>query len=273
LIPRAAIAARRSRDALALAELDSPAAVDALVAALDDPDTDARAAAALALAGMRDPASSGALARIVATWDEPALAHCRRAALHTLIAFRTEGAAVDLARALALTGSAPVDLHERSALLAVAYSEPAGVAAPRVVRALVALLADDDWAVADRAAALLMLFPSESRGPLLRALRIASEPGVRRRAAEALGSCRQDAAVAALVTALEDPAPGVRAAAADTLGDMRDPATAVALQAALRDGDESVRAAARSALHKLGTVATATSIAAGFGLAPQRSPG
>lgn len=261
------------RDALALAELDSPAALDALVAALDDPDMAARAAAALALAGMRDPASSGALAGIVATWNEPALAHCRRAALHTLMAFRTEGAAVDLARALALAGTAPVDLHERSALLAVAYAELAGVAAPRVVRALVALLAHEDDAVADRAAALLMLFPSESRGPLTRALRTASEPGVRRRAAEALGSCRQDAAVAALVTALEDPAAGVRAAAARSLGDMRDPATAVALHAAGGDGDEGVREAARAALQKLGIVATATSIAAGFGLAAQRSPG
>jgi hypothetical protein len=54
---------------------------------------------------------------------------------------------------------------------------------------------------------------------------------------------------------------------------MRDPATAVALHAAGGDGDEGVREAARAALQKLGTVATATSIAAGFGLAAQRSPG
>jgi HEAT repeat protein len=259
--------------ALALAEQDSPAAVDALTAALDDPDSSVREAAALGLAGLRDPASIPALARIVAGWNDPALARCRRAALHTLVAFRTEEAAVALARALAATGPEPLDLHERAALLAVAYADPAGVAAPRVVRALVGLLAHRDPAVADRAVSLLMLFPSESHRPLVRALRPECGPDIRRRAAEALGACRHQTAVAALVTALRDPAPSVRAAAARSLGDMRDPATAVALQAAGGDGDETVREAARSALHKLGTVATATGIAAGFGLMAQRSAG
>jgi HEAT repeat protein len=259
--------------ALALAERDSPAAVDALIAALDDPDGSAREAAALGLAGLRDPASIPALARIVAGWNEPALARCRRAALHTLVAFRTEEAAVELARALAAGGAEPLDIHERAALLAVAYADPAGVAAPRVVRALVGLLAHEDEAVAERAMSLVMLFPSESHRPLARALRAGCGPDARRRAAQALGACRQDAAVAALVTALGDSSPGVRAAAAHSLGDMRDPATAVALHAAGGDGDESVREAARSALHKLGTVATATSIAAGFGLVAQRSAG
>jgi HEAT repeat protein len=118
-----------------------------------------------------------------------------------------------------------------------------------------------------------MLFPSESHGPLARTLRTAARADVRRRAARALGACRQGAAVAALVKALKDCDAGVRAAAARSLGDMRDPATAAALQAAGGDGDEGVREAARSALHKLGAVASATSLAAGFGLLPQRSPG
>jgi HEAT repeat protein len=259
--------------ALALAQLDSPAAVDALTAALDDPDQSAREAAALGLAGLRDPAAIPALARIVAGWNEPPLARCRRAALHTLVAFRTEDAAVELARALAAAGRQPLDLHERAALLAVAYAEPAGVAAPRVVRALVGLLAHEDEAVAERAVSLLMLFPSESYRPLARALRAPGRPDARRRAAQALGACRQDAAVAALVSALSDPVPAVRAAAARSLGDMRDPATAVALHAAGGDGDESVREAARSALNKLGTVATATSMAAGLGLVAHRPAG
>ena len=122
----------------------------------------------------------------------------------------------------------------------MAYAEPAGVAAPRVVRALVAMLAHEDQAAAERAAALLRLFPSESHGPLARALRTGSAPDVRRRAVQALGACRQDAAVAALVTALGDPAPSVRAAAPRALGDMRDPAS---------------------------------NLGAGFGLVAQRSPG
>jgi HEAT repeat protein len=259
--------------ALALAELDSPAAVDALTVALDDADPSVREHAALALAGLRDPDSIAALARIVATWAEPELTRCRSAALHTLVAFRTEAAAVELARALAGAGPGPVNLHERSALLAVAYADPAGVAPPRVVRTLVKLLAHEDGGVAERSVSLLMLFPSESHRPLARALRAGYGAQVRRRAARALGACRQDAAVSALAAALEDPVAGVRAAAAESLGEMRDPATAVALQAARGDADETVREAARSALHKLGTVATATSIAAGFGLVARRSAG
>lgn len=259
--------------ALALAELDSPDAVSALTAALDNPDVDTREAAGLALAGLRDPASIAALAGIVATWREPSLERCRRAALHTLVAFRTEEAAVELARALARAAPAPLELAERSALLAVAHAETSGVAVPRVVRALVALLAHGDDAVAQRAALLLMLFPAESHGPLARALRTGSPPNARRLAARALCACRQDTAVAALVTALQDPAPEVRAAAARSLGDMRDPATAVALQRAGGDDHEGVREAARSALESLGTVGAATSIAAGLGLVAHRGAG
>ncbi|MGH2745486.1 MAG: HEAT repeat domain-containing protein, partial [Thermoleophilaceae bacterium] len=164
---RTATAAKRAEGALALAELDSPEAVAALTEALADPDLDVRAAAGLALASLRDPSSIGALAEIVAGWDDPRLVRCRRAALHTLVAFRTEEAAVELARALAtVRPDRPLDLQQRSALLAVAYAEAAGVAAPRVVRALVALLEHEERAAAERAAALLMLFPAESHGPL-----------------------------------------------------------------------------------------------------------
>jgi HEAT repeat protein len=200
----------------------------ATLEALSDPDLAVRAAAGRALASRRDPASIPALAEIVARWDHPELARARTAALHTLLGFQTQEAAVELARALATAHTAPLDLQERSALLAVAYAEQAGVAAPRVVRALVALLAHEEDAVAERATSLLMLFPAESHGPVARALRTARWPKVRRRAAQALGACRQDTAIAALVSALEDPAPGVRAAAARSLGDMRVPVPASA---------------------------------------------
>jgi HEAT repeat protein len=272
-MPRPTAAAEQGERALALAELDSRAAVDALTTALIDPDLKARTAAGFALADLRNPVAIPALARIVAGSDDPALARCRRAALHALVAFRTEEAAVELARALATAGGESLDLQERSALLAVAYAEPSGVAVPRVVRALVALLAHEDQAVAERAVSLLMLFPSESHAPLARTLRTASGADVRRKAAQALGACRQDAAVAALVGALGDSSPGVRAAAARSLGDMRSPSTTIALQAARDDRDEGVREAARSALRKLGTVTSVTSIASGFGLVPRRSAG
>jgi HEAT repeat protein len=263
--------AKRAEAALRLAEHDSPAAVSALTEALSDPAREVRAAAGIALASLRDPASIPALAEIVAGWDEPGLARCRHAALRALAAFRGQEAAVELARALAtVRADRPLGLQEQSALLAVAYAEPAGEAAPLVVRALVSLLAHEP---AEHATALLALFPAESHGPLVRALRTATAPEVRRNAATALGACRQDSAVTALVAALEDPAPEVRAAAARSLGNMRDPATAVALKSAGGDGDARVRQAARLALGKLGTVATATSMAGSIGVLAQRSAG
>jgi HEAT repeat protein len=225
---RAGTQGMRVKGTPALSEVDAPRSVEALTAALSDPDLAVKAAAGLALASLRDPASIGALAVIVAGWDHPELARARRAALHTLIAFRTQEAAVELARALATAHPAPLDLQERSALLAVAYAEQSGVAAPRVVRALVAMLACEEHAVAERATSLLMLFPTESHGPLSRTLRTASAPEARRRAAQALGACRQDTAEAALVTALADPSPAVRAASARSLDRTRDPASALA---------------------------------------------
>jgi HEAT repeats len=204
-MPPSASAAKRAGSALALAEVET-------------------------LAGLRDPASTAALAAIVAGWDDPALARARRAALRALIALRTQEAAVALARALATAGATPLGLQERSALLAVAYAEQAGTAAPMVVRALVGLIAHEEPAVAERAACLVTLFPSESHGPLARALRSSRRADVRRRVAEALGACRHSAAVAALVSALEDAAPDVRAAAARSLRKVRAPETAVALR-------------------------------------------
>jgi HEAT repeat protein len=257
---------------MALAEIASPDAANALTRELADPDPEVQTAAALALAKLRDPASVPALARIVASWDEPALERGRRAALHTLVALRTEEAALELTRALATAGPAPLDLHHRSALLAVVYAEPSGVAAPRVVRTLVRMLAHEEEPIAERAAALLTLLPSESHGPLARTLRTAPRADVRRRAARALAACRRDTAVAALVTALEDADAGVRAAAARSLGDMSDSAMAAVVQAAGGDGDQGVREAGRSALHNLGAVASASNLATGFGLLPPRSP-
>jgi HEAT repeat protein len=122
-------------------------------------------------------------------------------------------------------------------------------------------------------AAVLTLFPAESQGPLARALRTATAPAIRRRAATALGACRHGAGVEALVAALEDPAADVPAAAARSLGDMRDPVTAGALKAAGGNGDETVRQAAKSALRKLGTVGRPQDLAGSFGVLAQRSPG
>jgi HEAT repeat protein len=263
--------AKRTERVPAPTDPSAPHGAKALTEALSAADLEVRAAAGLALADRRDPASVPTLAGIVADWDDPALAHSRRAALRTLISFRSQEAAVELARALARVPSSQLDLQGRSALLAVAYAEQTGVAVPRVVRALAALLVQDEQPVAERAAALLMLFPAESHRPLARVLRMAHAPAVRRRAAKALGACRQEAAVAVLVDALEDPAPSVRAAAASSLGDMRARATVVALEAARTDRDPGVREAAASSLRKLGAAASDTRLGACLGVLRERS--
>jgi HEAT repeat protein len=244
--------------ALALAEVDSPESIAALAGALGDPSQEVRAVSVLVLTDLRDPASIAVLAGVVATWTDPSLRACRRAALRALAAFRSEAAALELARAL-VTGppEAPLGLDERSALLAVVYAETMGMAATGVVRELVALLGHDDEGRADRAALLLELFPSESCGPLTRALRSARSSGARRRAAQALRVCRNDDVVSALVAALSDRAPAVRAAAARSLGDMRAPTAVSGLEIAARDPNDGVREAARSALAEVDVAAPA----------------
>lgn len=203
---RSAATAKRTEAAVAPAELDAHGTAKALTKTLADPDPNVRAAAAFALAGLRDPGSIVALAGIVAEWNTPELAQSRRAALHALMEFRNQEAAVELARVLAgRIHSTPLGLEEHSALLAVTYAEKAGCAAPRVVRALTALLAHKDQHVAERAASLLMLFPAESHGPLARSLRTAAAPEVRCRAALALGACRHGLAVEALVSCARRP--------------------------------------------------------------------
>jgi HEAT repeat protein len=263
----------RAAAALALAELDSAEAVAALTVALDDRAAEVRVNAALALASLRDPASIPALARIAAQWLEPELERCRQAALVTLSAFRSEAAAVAVARAL-VGGrrTTPLSVEDRSILLGVAYADPSGVAAARVVRTLVPLLAGDDDGNGERAAGLLELFPNESRALLVRTLRTDAGAKVRRRAAQALRVCRHDEAVSALLLALTDSAGEVRAAAARSLGDIRDPAAVEPLCIAAADADPRVRDAAQSALAALGAVGTAAGMVAGFAPVDRKRP-
>jgi HEAT repeat protein len=263
---------QRADAAQELAAVDSKDVVMALVEALGDPDPEVRVDAGIALASLRDPATIPVLAAIVARWTAPALTRPRGAALRTLVAFRSPQAAVTLARALAQGGSDPSpDLNDRSALLAVVHAEPGGTAGPLVVRALAAMLSEAHERVAERAGGLLELFPADIPGPLVRVLRTAKAPAVRRRAVRALRACRSSEAVAALIGALSDPAPEVRAEAARVLQDVRDPAAVEALHDAAGDSDEDVRRTAEAALGALGAVATAAGMASRFAPLPNPS--
>jgi HEAT repeat protein len=263
---------QRAQATQELAALDSADSVAALVEALGDPDPEVRIGAGLALASLRDPATVPVLAAIVARWTAPALARPRGAALRTLVAFRSPQAAVTLARALAQSDGDPTPaLSDSSALLAVVHAEPGGTACPLVVRALASLLGDAHERTAERAACLLELFPADIPGPLVRVLRTAKAPAVRRRAVRALRACRSSEAVNALIRALDDGSSEVRAEAARVLQDVRDPAAVEALQGAAGDSDEDVRRSAEAALGTLGAVATAAGMAARFAPLPRTS--
>jgi len=74
----------------------------------------------------------------------------------------------------------------------------------------------------------------------------------RYRAAEALGSIRDERSITALIHALEDERDHVRYIAAKGLGRLGDRRAAGSLSAALADGNEFVRRAAKEALASLG---------------------
>jgi HEAT repeat protein len=248
--------AGRAASLLEHAEVDSDASVAALTEALGDPAANVRANAALALASLRDPASIPALAAVAAGWVAPPLARSRQAALGALAAFRSERAAIELAEALLVAcPGEQLSLEHRSTLLGVAYADPAGRAAARVVRTLMASLEGERGLTGDRAGALLELFPAESVAPLVRTLRASSSPTARRRAAKTLRVCRHDDAVSALIGALDDRVADVRAMAARSLGEMRDPVSLEPLSAAAADPHPGVRDAAKAAIASLGAVA------------------
>jgi HEAT repeat protein len=262
---------RRAGAARALATHDCRAAADALIEALGDPDPGVRSDAAVALASLRDPATIGPLAGVVADWTAPALAEGRRAALQTLLAFRSPEAAVTLARWIA-AGAGAVSRADEAALLAAVEADASGTAAPLAARALGELAGRANGAAGDRAAALLGLLPDHCAGVLLPLLRDGESPAARRRAVYGLASCSRTEVVDGLIAAVRDRAVEVRLEAVRALGDARDPAALGALQHALHDVDDGVRESARVALGALGTVGTVAAMAASLSGGPATTP-
>jgi HEAT repeat protein len=242
---------RRVQEVRALARSDSPAAADALIEALGDSDPSVLSEVAVALASLRDPATIKPLAGIVARWTAPALAEGRRAALQSLLAFRSPVAAVTLAREIVASPHA-LSAADGEALLGALQADASGTAAPLVTRALGELAGGTDDATAERAVALLGLLPDRA-GVLLPMLRDRGSPAARRRAVISLASCSSTEVVDAIIAAVGDPAVEVRLAAVGALGQVGDPAAVGTLQSALNDDDSRVREAARAALAALGT--------------------
>jgi HEAT repeat protein len=194
---------------------DTPAAVDALVRALEDPDAAVRDRAARALGDRRDPGAIPALAAAVVGGKGG------RGAVWALTQFDGRSLVAPLAAALR-----DPDPTAR----ALAAGKLAELGDPAIVPALVAALDDQDDHVREEVArALGRLGDPAALDPLLGALRKDRGAHVREEAATAVGALgAADGRVArALMTALADRHVAVRRAAAEAL---------VALEASARAG-------------------------------------
>jgi len=213
----------------------SDAAIDALIAAIKDPDADVRRAAISALGKLRD---SRTIEPLMAALTD-ASPDVRRYAAAALGDLRDSRAVPGLVRALD-DESADVRRYAAAAL--------GDLRDPQAIEPLIGTLGDGDADVRRYAASALGdLRDPSAVDPLAKALGD-TDADVRRAAVSALGDIRSPRAVQPLIGRLRDEDPDVRRAAAYALGDLHDPAALDALTAAMKDENAEVRRAAISAL-------------------------
>jgi HEAT repeat protein len=261
-------AAIRAEAISALGTLGPSAGADAVTWALQDPSEVVRCAAVRVLA------SRGRSAELAAAlnWLEPRSESHRLSVDAILDAQVVSGSAQPgIARVVAgalvhAAGSDPLTDEVPELLQMLIRAEDESDAAESVIAELIGALADDRYAVADRAELVLEQLAPDSTGALIAALRDGVAP---QRAASVLGRIRDLSALEALAEALEDPDARVRAASATALGELRHPDAVEPLLAASRDLDHDVRAAAGSALDQLGSVGIITGVSAMLRLAEQ----
>ncbi len=245
----------RAAAALSLTELKDPAAGAPLVARCLHADAFVRAAALRALRELRVPQAADAA--LVSLRHEDAAV--RREAVGVLGWLKHAPAWPGLAQVANDDGDAEVRRAATGTLGAASTPDDLRVVLPALCRAL----ADPAWPVREEAATTLgKLPPGEPQ--VARVLRGAMRDGywqVRLRAARALGKQRDTEALPVLTEALLHPAGNLRKEAAIALGDIGDPGAGPALDAAQADPDPEVRKAARLALQRLGSVASAVGVA------------
>jgi len=234
-----------------------PATVDALLAALSDPDAVVRAGAARALGRARGPSVAAALRRSLEDSDAAVRGQAARAYGETGAGSGVEATDAALVRGLldAARGGPPRELPDVGLVDALAR---AGRAQPA---ALQRALADPDPGVRWHAAAALMQLGRAASGAapaLLVAMTDGSWP-VRNAAGRALEDVAEPAHVELLARALADPSAETRYHVARAIGRLGPAALAAvpALTAALRDEDSEVRMESVWALAAFGPAARA----------------
>jgi len=212
----------------------------ALIAALKDPDSGVRAAAARALEEIGDKTAVPAL---IAALKDPD-SGVRAAAARALEKIGDKTAAVP---ALIAALKDPDKEVRRGAAWALGE-----IGDTSAVPALIAALKDPDRSVWDRVTKALAKLGDKSAVPLMIAALKDPRKEVRAGAAIALGTAGDRAGIQPLIEALKDVNELVRAAAASALGLLRDRTTVSLFIAALKDPDFFVRGAAAWALGEIG---------------------
>ena len=221
----------------AIADMDDPRAVQALIRILrEDPVDEVRAAAAWALGQIEDPAAVPALMDAL---RDDACEETRKNAAWAL-------GNIEDARAVEALGAALGDENQEvrhQAMWALGEIE-----SPAAVPSLVLALGSDDADVRQTAAwALGQIEDARAVDGLVAALR-SNDPQMRETAAWALGQIESPAATQALMALVTDQVAGVREAAIHALAQIEDPAAAPAMARALADANADVRAIAAHAL-------------------------
>lgn len=244
----------RAEAVAALARIDTPAAREGVLSALDDPEDKVRRGAIEAIASTRDPAAAEPLAGAVAGWTEPEQQEARSEALEALIALNDADSSRRLA-GLLIDREAEIEPADAEMVRRLADASDDRALAATIMDLIRGLRVRLD---PDRPRALLAALAPESVPPLIDALE--DEPA-RREAALALGAAHDSRAVEPLCDLLaESQDPKIRRAAAWALGEIRDPAAVETLLVATGDSDYSVRVAAGAGFDAFGNVAIAVAL-------------
>ena len=241
----------------ALAGMESRAAFDGLLRALDDPQPSVRITAVDGLRERGDPLAVEQLTSAATNWTQPEYAEARAHAVEALAFLRDPTTPRRVAAGL-LTRNSELDDDADAAVLRKLARAGGHDALVGTIADLVARLREGSAPARTRK--LLVWLAPESVEPLIEALDAVPARG---EAIAALGETHDQRAVEGLCSVLlGDDEPAVRSAAARALGEIRDPAAVEALLLASGDADYEVRSAAGDSFDKLGNTAIAVAVMA-----------